>query len=98
MQQMSQKLLLLQLEKLGFPLDPWTKADLFEIDNFGPPPEGASTIMERWIAWKKMLSELAQQDGGQPGQAETRGRKPSGTKSPKLAQKSGGTRTTIKQS
>ena len=34
------KLVLLQLQKTGFPLDPWTLAELYEIDNFGAPPAG----------------------------------------------------------
>lgn len=93
MQQMSYKLLLLQLQKLGFPIDPWTLAELFEIDNFGPPPAEAANIMERWVAWERMKAALA--GVGQEGQGEQRGRKPSGKKAPQLKQKSGGTRSTI---
>ena len=93
--QMSQKLILLQLQKTGFPLDPWTLAELFEVDNFGAPPDGAKNIFERWIAWMRIQSEL--QGQAQPA-GEARGRKPSGTKSPQLKQKSGGTRTTVTQS
>jgi hypothetical protein len=106
LQQMSQKLLLLQLEKAGFPLDPWSKADLYEIDNFGPPPEGANNIIERWIAWQHILAEL-QAEGAQAQEAAAQGMGPTGAppaprgrpnvnrRAPRLAQKDGGTRSTI---
>lgn len=105
--QMSNKLLLLQLEKSsGFPLDPWTKAELFEIDNFGAPPimlkenpddedVPARTILEKWMMWQHILRELAEQAQG--GQPQAKGRPASGKKSPKLQQKSGN-RTTVTQS
>jgi len=100
MQQMSQKLLLLQLEKAGLPMDPWTKADLYEIDNFGPPPEGANNIIERWVAWQRLLAELqgaAAQAQAPAGAAEPapRGRPPSFQRPPRMRQKDGGTRTTV---
>ena len=99
MQQMTYKLLLIQLEKTGFPIDPWTKAEIYEIDNFGPAPEGARTVLERWVAWQHILKEIAQEGGaGQPPAQQNRGRKASGTKTPRITQKDGGTRSTVAQS
>ena len=101
LQQMGAKLLLLQLEGKGFPLDPWTKAELFEVDGFGPPPineetgEQCNTILERWVAFQHMLRELAE-EGGQPQQPQ-KGRPASGNRSPQLKQKSGN-RSTVQQS
>lgn len=55
---MTQKLLFVQLQKAGFPIDPWTMADVLEIPNFGEPPAGTNTVMERYVAWQHMLAEL----------------------------------------
>jgi hypothetical protein len=55
---MSQKLLFLQLQKAGFPISPWTLAKICQIPNFGPPPMGTNTEMERWIAWQRMQIDL----------------------------------------
>lgn len=57
--QMTQKLMLLQLQRTGFPLDPWTMADAFNVPNFGPPPKGTSNVMERFVAWMRMKNEWA---------------------------------------
>lgn len=57
--QMSQKLLFLQLQRAGFPLDPWTMAEVMQIPNFGPAPKGATTVMERVVAWERMKMEQA---------------------------------------
>ena len=96
MQSMQAKLLLLQLEKTGFPLDPWTKSELYEIDNFGPAPEGANTILERWVAWQRMQAELQQaMGGGQPQPQRGRGRPSTNARSPQLRNKDGGTRSTV---
>lgn len=56
--QMSRKLLYIQLQKTGMPIDPWTMATLNDLPNFGPPPAGSTTMMERWIAWEKMKGEI----------------------------------------
>ena len=56
--QMSRKLLYIQLQKAGFPLDPWTMAEVNDIANFGRPPEGTNTVMERWVAFEKIKGEL----------------------------------------
>ena len=55
--QMSRKLLLLQLFRSGFPLDPWTIAEHLDIPNFGSPPSG--TVVERWQEWNRMQVEEA---------------------------------------
>ena len=72
---MTTKLFYVQLMKLGFPISWWTFAKIARIPNFGPPPEGTNTEMERWIAQKHIETDLAleqQQEvasalGGTPG-------------------------------
>lgn len=56
--QMSRKLLYIQLQKAGMPIDPWTMATLNDLPNFGPAPQGATTMMQRWVAWEKMKGEI----------------------------------------
>jgi len=56
--QMTRKLLYLQLQKSGVPIDPWTLAEVFDIPNFGKPPDGANTVVERWEAWQKIMAEI----------------------------------------
>lgn len=56
--QMSRKLLYIQLQKAGIPMDPWTLADVMDIPNFGRPPEGADTVFKRWIAFETIKGEL----------------------------------------
>lgn len=56
---MSDKLLYIQLTKIGFPIDWWTLARIAQIPNFGPPPEGTNTVMERWIAQQRITADLA---------------------------------------
>jgi hypothetical protein len=56
---LSNKLLYLQLSKAGFPIDWWTLAKVMQIPSFGPPPEGTNTVMERWIAQKRIETDLA---------------------------------------
>lgn len=57
----SRKLMTIQQKKTGFPIDPWTEAEIFDTPNFGPPPKGADTILERWIAWQFMKAEIAKE-------------------------------------
>lgn len=59
--QLSRKLLYVQLQKAGIPIDPWTMAEVMDIANFGPPPEGAITVMQKFVAWTKMQGELQAQ-------------------------------------
>lgn len=56
--QMSRKLLYIQLQKAGVPMDPWTMAEVMDIPNFGRPPQGANTVMDRWVAFERMKGEL----------------------------------------
>jgi hypothetical protein len=56
--QMSTKLLYIQLQKLGLPIDPWTMAKINDIPNFGPPPDGTTTVFERWVAFERIKGDL----------------------------------------
>jgi hypothetical protein len=56
---MTTKLFYIQLMKAGFPISWWTFAKIAQIPNFGPPPEGTNTEMERWIAQQHIQTELA---------------------------------------
>lgn len=56
--QMTRKLLYLQLMRSGVPIDPWTLAEVFDVPNFGRPPSGANTVIERWEAWQKIVAEI----------------------------------------
>lgn len=56
---MSTKLFYIQLMKSGFPISWWTFADIAQIPNFGPPPEGAKTEFEKWVAQKRIETDLA---------------------------------------
>ncbi len=55
---MTTKLFYLQLMKEGFPISWWTFAKIAKIPNFGPPPEGTNTELERFIAQKHIQIEL----------------------------------------
>jgi hypothetical protein len=91
LQQMSHKLILLQLYQRGLlPSDPWSVAEDFELPDWGPPPIGTTNRMERAIAWIHMQRELAEEGGGPPQKGEQRGRKSSNSKSPQVKQKGGG--------
>jgi hypothetical protein len=91
----SRRMSLLLLQKAGLPLDWWTIAKAFEIDNFGPEPEGTKNVMERWLAQQHIQRELMQEmQAGQPGQQP--GRPNSNQKPPQAASKDGGQRVTMK--
>lgn len=108
MTQYTRKMLYLMLMKQGFPIDPWSVSEAFDITNFGPPPPDTKTIMERWMVWqdiqlelKGQLAKKAQELGlgggngaGGEGQGAGGGRPNSGKKAPHLAMKEGGTRPT----
>lgn len=100
---MSMKLFYMNLMKLGsFPLDWWTFAKIAQIPNFGDLPkkldengqlseEVASTVLERWLLERKMLAEIAQEEGGgQPGQKNPRGRPQTNARAPHMVVKQGG--------
>jgi hypothetical protein len=82
--QMQQKLLYLQLWRGGFPIDPWTLAEIFNIGNFGKVPDGCNSILDRYMAWQKMQLEfkaqLEEEAGAMQGglQSNTPGTGPSG--------------------
>ncbi len=57
--QLTRKLIYIQLQKSGVPIDPWTIAEVFDIPNFGKPPVGANTVYEKWVAFEKMKGELS---------------------------------------
>jgi hypothetical protein len=56
--QMTRKLLFLQLQRAGVPIDPWTLAEVFDVPNFGKPPDGANTVIERWEAWQRIVAQI----------------------------------------
>lgn len=78
----TRKLFHLQLMRSGFPLDWWTLADLFDIKNFGTPPnipdpdappgsgvtKPATTVMEKFLAQLEIQARIAvaQGAGGAP--------------------------------
>lgn len=104
----SRKLFYMQLQQRGFPLDPWTLAELFDIRNFGevpfiPDPETgearrARTIFERWTAWMQIQATMQSALGGgqQPGGGK-KGRPPSGGTAPTMENK-GGVRPIVRES
>lgn len=56
--QLSRKLLYIQLQKAGQPIDPWTMAEINDIPNFGKPPAGTNTVYDRWLAFERIKGEL----------------------------------------
>lgn len=58
MTMLSTQLRYIQLQKIGVPIDPWTMAQVNDIPNFGRPPEGTNTVMERWVAFERIKSEI----------------------------------------
>lgn len=105
---MSNKLLYLQMQKLGFPISWWTLAQVAQIPNFGPPPAGTNTELERFVAQKHMETELqvelarqlqevqAPAGGGAPSAPE--GRPQSFQTAPKIESKDNGLRSTVSTS
>lgn len=104
----SRKLFYIQLQGRGFPIDPWTLAELFDIRNFGetpmiPDPQSgqmrrAQTIMERWLAWMQIQQKIqAAMGGGQKPGGGRQGRPPSGGTAPTMENK-GGVRPIVRES
>ena len=56
--QFSRKLLYIQLQKAGVPIDPWTMAEICDIPNFGRAPQGVTTVFEKWVAFERIKGEL----------------------------------------
>ena len=105
MTQMTNRLMLLQLQKTGFPIDPETIANAFDLSNFGRISDFAhifgingkfDTILQRYFAWEGIKAAIAQAAGG--GQPQQRGRKPSGQTPPVAMNKDGGARSTVRES
>jgi len=112
--QTTQKMMYLQLLKMGFPIDPWSLAEILRIPNFGKPPDGANSMIEKWMAWQKMQMEFkmamaAEMQGMQPegntpglgpkgGPKGTGGRSSTGAQAPQLTSKDNGSRQTMKES
>lgn len=99
--QLTQKLLLLQLFKAGFPIDPWFVAESMDIPDFGDPEKLKKILgmendpvpsdrMGRWIMWLELQKKLGV--GGQPG------RKGTSQDAGAVKSKDGGSRTTQTQS
>lgn len=69
----TRKMAMLQLQRSGFPISPWTLAKVWDIPNFGPKPKDENgvemqTELELWIAWQEMLTRFAAAQAA--GQAE----------------------------
>jgi hypothetical protein len=106
---MTRRLILYQLFKTpGFPMDPWTLAEAFDIF-LGPKPPNVNTPVELWAEWQRILArmkaELAEEFGGageQPsgprgGRTGVGGRAPTGGRPPQLKSRPDG-RSTIQES
>ena len=104
----SRKLFYIQLQARGFPVDPWTLSELFDIRNFGETPlipdpskpgemRHAQTIMERWLAWMQIQAKIQQSmGGGQAGHGKV-GRPPTAQNPPTMETK-GGIRPIVRES
>jgi hypothetical protein len=96
MHRMTARLSILQLRK-AIPIDAWTVADYWRVSNYGPKPDGTHNVMERFIAEQHMNRELAEEmGGGQMGGGA--GRPHSNQRPPKIQQKDGGSRSTVRTS
>jgi hypothetical protein len=104
----SRKLFYVQLQSRGFPIDPWTLAELFDIRNFGDVPlipdpatgemRRAQTIMERFLAWLQIQATIQGAMGGQAGGGGgKRGRPPTAQQPPTMENK-GGVRPIVRES
>jgi hypothetical protein len=106
----SRKLFYIQLQSRGFPVDPWTLAELFDIKNFGEIPNvpdpntgglrRAETIFERWLAWMEIQGRIQQAMGGGQqggGRGGRQGRPPTGQQPPTMENK-GGVRPIVRES
>ncbi len=105
---MTTKLFYLQLMKEGFPISWWTFAKIAKIPNFGPPPEGTNTELERWVAQQRMSAEFkieiaklvqeaqgGAEGGGEAPSGNPEGRPQSYETAPRIVSKDGGTRSTV---
>lgn len=87
--QTSQKLLFLQLWKMGYPIDPWTLGEVLSLGDVGKVPSGANSMIEKWVAWQEMqievkaklaakMQEMAPDSGGGDEASNTPGLGPHG--------------------
>ena len=89
----TRKMLYLQMWRdKTVPMDIWTFAEVMEIPNVGPQPQGTKNMIERWKVWMQEYAETMQQvmgmgmEGeGQPAFGERPGRKPTGQVPPHLS-------------
>lgn len=99
----TRRLIFLQRKKAGFPMDPWTEADIFDDRGFGDPPRiqdpetgewrEPRTGFEKWQAWVRIQAAVAQaMQGGQGagGQRPGAGRPGSGQQPPVMEQRPNG--------
>lgn len=97
--QSTKQLMLLQLSKLGMPIDPWTILEAFSVPNVGPPPEGTTSVIERWADWNYLKAGIAAKvAGAMPQTQQGRGRPNSNHAPAHIEQKDGGTRSTVSTS
>lgn len=99
--QTSKQLMLLQLFKLGLPIDPWTILEAFSVPNIGPPPEGTTNVIERWADWNYLKAGIAAKvAGAMPQRPEQKGPgRPATNHAPAhIESKDGGTRSTVSTS
>jgi hypothetical protein len=98
--QLTKKMLMMQLWKIGFPIDPWSVAEAMDLDNYGNPAQlkkilGIEDIADdkfgRWLAWIEMKMKMAPQ-------APQKGRPASGQTAPAVTSKDGGARSTVRES
>ena len=110
MTQVVHQLMLMQLKQRGAPIDWRTIMEACNVPNVGTKPDG-NTVQERYWAEEEekilhmiRMQQLAQSMGIDPsamgggGQGKGGGRPPSGQAAPKLVQKDGGGRSTVKES
>ena len=86
--QMAEQLKFMQIAmRKILPIDWWTLAKILNIPNFGKPPEGCNTVIDRWQAQMMLEKAMAEDLGG--GQ-QPPGRKPQGQKPPQQKQRPDG--------
>lgn len=101
---LTRKLVLFQLFKADFPVDPWTVAESFDL-NLGPPPPNCSNMMEKYWEYLKLktqaLAAIAKLSGVPPavnagphgGHKGSGGRAPSSNAPPQLKNRPNGSST-----
>jgi hypothetical protein len=106
MHSMTRKLIFIQRKKAGFPMDPWTEAEMFDDRNFGDPPNikdeetgewrKPRTGFERWQVWTRIQAALKQAMSPPAGAGGARGgagRPSTDAQPPTMEQKANGAST-----